>query len=1035
MRLRGARAAGGEIEPREGDVQVSLERRRHRVERVESGQRLLEGGTAGGAIGDREEHGAFTLDLRHQTCGRRRRAGRCFRRGEVPVGVLPAAAQRLETSGADVYRRQHQLGRPHVGEHGGHLVRRDVDAAGVAVSQRHQRPVAEHLRMAGAEEPDVRGLHLFDGGHRVVATPHGDHDQGPEVAAVDVVGAGVIEARTENRVGPVAETLGLGETSEPIEVAGEVVRAVPDAEGIGAEDVDLQRQRAFEFGHRRHEVAGVAERFGPLFAGPQDPRMARLRLVRRQRTLEGQVRHRQGFVVPRRGQRLCQGPQRRGGLGVRGTEYALALCHRTTGGGHGVGLASLADGGVGTEAIGADETRRHQLGAPIEQRGQRRQRRRRLGAAATLHQRLGLQQLRLQGFGVSGGQRRRRRHGQAGHGSELRGVAVAGQRVAQQVQQPDAHVRGGLERRDLPMRPFQEVDHAEIRGALRRVEIGVAQHRREERGDAVGLPLRGAGLARLPGGDAGAGDDGGEHGGGGRGRDAMAPDELPRAIQRAIGLGLHRLAVEPAPQVVGERRDAVVAAGGLLAQGLEQDRVEIAGQRAPPRGRRGHAARQRRRVAEDRFLECAGGVTGRHGGAAAGEQLVGEDGQRVDVGGDAERTPLHLFRRRVGESECPAAVCGESVALGALRVDQRGDAEVEQPDAALDVDQHVRRLEVAMDDEGAVGVGDRAGDLQHEPDDGACVESLRRDPRVDRLPVHEFHRQERLARRRHAGVVQPGDVRVLEPRQDVALARQPFGQPRPVRHTDWQLEGDGAIEDAIRTLGHPHDGLAPTGQQPYQPVGADDHARLERLCRCADLVGVDLEGGERVEEGLERGRVELVQHHLQTRLEGVVIGREPVEPRRAFGRRHGQGFVDESVQRAQPVEVESIAHRSISASISRARSQSRRTVRSVTPSAAAASLSVMPAKKRISTTWAARASTSANASRASCTRSTSCSPWRVSGSGRSVCSVTSSTSPPRRAAWRRRTRSTITERMTFEAQRRKCTSSSRRRSPAFTNRR
>ena len=61
------------------------------------------------------------------------------------------------------------------------------------------------------------------------------------------------------------------------------------------------------------------------------------------------------------------------------------------------------------------------------------------------------------------------------------------------------------------------------------------------------------------------------------------------------------------------------------------------------------------------------------------------------------------------------------------------------------------------------------------------------------------------------------------------------------------------------------------------------------------------------------------------------------------------------------------AYCSASRSRSRAFSQSRRTVRSVTPSASEISASLIPPKDRSSTTWTMRPSSAAMRSRASCT--------------------------------------------------------------------
>ena len=66
-----------------------------------------------------------------------------------------------------------------------------------------------------------------------------------------------------------------------------------------------------------------------------------------------------------------------------------------------------------------------------------------------------------------------------------------------------------------------------------------------------------------------------------------------------------------------------------------------------------------------------------------------------------------------GVSAGPAA-CVSVEARGRPFVEERRDAEIEQLDLAAGVDQHVRRLEIAVDHEVGVRVGDGVGDLQEQ---------------------------------------------------------------------------------------------------------------------------------------------------------------------------------------------------------------------------------------------------------------------------------------------------------------------------------
>ena len=76
----------------------------------------------------------------------------------------------------------------------------------------------------------------------------------------------------------------------------------------------------------------------------------------------------------------------------------------------------------------------------------------------------------------------------------------------------------------------------------------------------------------------------------------------------------------------------------------------------------------------------------------AGERLVEDHADRVEVGGGGRLEALGLLGREVlGGAEHRAG-------LGDLRGAGAGDAEVGDPRAALAVDEHVLRLEVAVDD-------------------------------------------------------------------------------------------------------------------------------------------------------------------------------------------------------------------------------------------------------------------------------------------------------------------------------------------------
>jgi hypothetical protein len=113
--------------------------------------------------------------------------------------------------------------------------------------------------------------------------------------------------------------------------------------------------------------------------------------------------------------------------------------------------------------------------------------------------------------------------------------------------------------------------------------------------------------------------------------------------------------------------------------------------------------------------------------------------------------------------------------VGVIRKQAR-NAEVEQPHLAAVGDEDVAGLEVAVDHQPGVRV---LHGVQHLGEQGQALSQAQPagiTPGVDGLAVHTFHRQPGCAVVGHTGVVQARDVRVLQPRQDVLLTGETFGQ-------------------------------------------------------------------------------------------------------------------------------------------------------------------------------------------------------------------------------------------------------------------
>ena len=166
----------------------------------------------------------------------------------------------------------------------------------------------------------------------------------------------------------------------------------------------------------------------------------------------------------------------------------------------------------------------------------------------------------------------------------------------------------------------------------------------------------------------------------------------------------------------------------------------------------------------------------------AGEQHVQQHAERVDVGRRRDPSAGQLLGRRVLRRQRPAAFARQSARLrryrrpGAARVglEQLRDAEIEQLDVAVDADEHVGGLEIAVHDQVGMRVRDGREHFEKQAKAGVDIQPVLVAVAVDPLAFDVLEDEIRLPRRRNARVDRGGRCADAEAGEDVAFAPEPL---------------------------------------------------------------------------------------------------------------------------------------------------------------------------------------------------------------------------------------------------------------------
>jgi hypothetical protein len=207
---------------------------------------------------------------------------------------------------------------------------------------------------------------------------------------------------------------------------------------------------------------------------------------------------------------------------------------------------------------------------------------------------------------------------------------------------------------------------------------------------------------------------------------------------------------------------------------------------------------------------------GRSGeGGTSGRHLKEDQTEREDVGSRVDLVAAQLLRRHVGERADRGAFAGQHRRRGGRQGDGvltshprrgLGDAEVEQLRTPCR-EKDVRGFDVAMNDPGAVGGGERVGQRNRGVEQDGHLQRALPQTLFERIALEELHDDERLLLRGFADVINRADVGMVQRGDRPGFALKTLacqvgaGEPRR-QHLDGDLAVEAGVAGAV-DLAHP----------------------------------------------------------------------------------------------------------------------------------------------------------------------------------------------------------------------------------------
>src|SRR5690606_23986952 len=215
-----------------------------------------------------------------------------------------------------------------------------------------------------------------------------------------------------------------------------------------------------------------------------------------------------------------------------------------------------------------------------------------------------------------------------------------------------------------------------------------------------------------------------------------------------------------------------------------------------------------------------------------GEQLIQYDAECIHVARRRERVAANLLGTRVVRREdAEMRACDRHLLDACHRIQQLGNAEIEQLHLALGRDQYVAGLQVTMDHKVAVRVVHRGAHVAEQCDALMYAQTMPITVGRDGLAIDVFHHEVRQLPVRDPAVEQLGNVGMFQRGENLALRAETPMQLFAVRAATQQLDRDPPAEMTVVSLSEVDDAHTSATQLPDHAVRADPPHRPGRWLR------------------------------------------------------------------------------------------------------------------------------------------------------------------------------------------------------------